>query len=151
MSARPVRIVIDTSVFIRYLIRPSEAIRHLIEEQWLRDQIIVISAPELMEELRGVLERKVIQAYIHPEDGKFLLEVLQSKAKFTPPLGVIPSYTRDSKDDKFVACAIAGQASYLITEDKDLLTLREIVSLKIVTPYELFTSSISPKTSGVKG
>ena len=135
MSSAPMRVVIDTSVFIRYLIRPGAAIQRLIEEMWLEDQISVVLAPELLAELEGVLSRNFIQLYIQPEDGEALLEVLRMKAEWLPTLGEIPAYTRDPKDDKFVACAIAAQAPFLISEDRDLLALGEIEGVRIVTPY----------------
>lgn len=135
MIASPIRVVIDTSVFIRYLIRPSAAIRRLMEELWVEGQIMVVSAPELFDELVQVLNRENIQGFIHPEEGQTLLEALQTKAEFLPSLGEVPAYTRDLKDDKFVACAIAAQVSFLISEDRDLLALGEIAGLQILTPY----------------
>ncbi len=44
------------------------------------------------------------------------------------------------KDDKFVACALIGDAAYVISEDKDLLALgvleRGLDRVRMVTPYE---------------
>ena len=136
MSSAPIRVVIDNNVFIRYLLKPSAAIRRLIEDLWLGDQILVVSAPELFQELREVLDRETIRAYIHSEEGLVLLEALQAKAEIYPALGAIPVYSRDPKDDKFIACAIIGQASFLISEDRDLLALEEIEGIQILTPYD---------------
>jgi len=133
---QPVRVVIDTNVFVRYLLRPGAATRRLIEDLWLEDKIIVVSSPELFVELRQVLDRETIRAYIHPEEGLVLLETLQSKAEFLLPLGEVPAYSRDPKDDKFVACAIAAQAAFLISEDRDLLALGSIGEIQILTPYD---------------
>ena len=94
VSHRPIRVVIDTNVFIRYLLRPSAAIRRLIEDLWLEDQVLVVSAPELFQELSDVLGREAIQALILSEDGLVLLEALQAKAELVPSLGEIPAYTR---------------------------------------------------------
>ena len=136
MSAALLRVVIDTSVFIRYLIRPSAAIRQLIEQWWLEERIQVVIAPELLAELEGVLGRKEMQAYFHPEEGQALLDILRFKAEFLPPLVSIPAFTRDPKDDKFVACALTAQAAFLISEDRDLLALGKIEGLRILTPYD---------------
>ena len=135
MIRQPVRVVIDTNVFVRYLLRPCAATRRLIEDLWLEDKIIVVSSPELFVELRQVLDRETIRAYIHPEEGLVLLETLQSKAEFLLPLGEVPAYSRDPKDDKFVACAIAARAAFLISEDRDLLALGSIGEIQILTPY----------------
>ncbi|MFN2244074.1 MAG: putative toxin-antitoxin system toxin component, PIN family, partial [Anaerolineae bacterium] len=50
-------------------------------------------------------------------------------------------YTRDPKDDKFVACALVGDANYLITEDKDLLVLQVVRDVRIMTPYDFLLAT----------
>ena len=44
--------------------------------------------------------------------------------------------SRDPKDNKFLALAVSGQADYLITGDKDLLVLKSIGAIPIVSPAE---------------
>ena len=61
------RAVVDTSVLIRYLIRPSAAIRELIEVRWLDGGIRLVTAPELIAELADVLARDYIQAVVQPK------------------------------------------------------------------------------------
>ena len=131
-----IRAVIDTSVLIRYLIKASPAIRELIEVLWLGDEVQMVSAPDLIEELEGVLQRDYIQALIQPQEGQTLLDAIYQKAKILLPLGTVPSYTRDPKDDKFIACALAGNAGYVVTVDKDILTLRSVTSVQMMTPYQ---------------
>lgn len=132
-----IRAVIDTSVLIRYLIRPSTAIRELVEASWLDDRFIMVTCPELLAELEGVLGREYIQDLIRPEEGQALLDAIALKAEVLASLGSIPPYTRDPKDDKFVACALAGGADYLVTVDQDLLVLNSLGNLRIVTPEQL--------------
>lgn len=131
-----IRVVIDTNVFIRYLLKPNPVIRYLIEEVWLNDEIVVVSAPELISELAEVLDRDYIQALITSAESQLLLSVIRLKADTLPSLGKIPTYTRDPKDDKFVACAIAGQVDYLITLDQDILVLQTLAGVRMVTPYQ---------------
>lgn len=131
-----IRAVIDTNVLIRYLIKPSAAIKELIEVYWLGDQVQMVIAPELIAELEGVLGRDDIRALIQPLEGRVLLETIYLKAEILPSLGEIPSYTRDPKDDKFIACALIGDAGYVITVDKDLLVLETLSGSRMVTTYE---------------
>ncbi len=42
-------------------------------------------------------------------------------------------YSRDSDDDKFINCAKSGGASYIVSGDKDLLVLKKIGDLEIIT------------------
>lgn len=131
-----IRAVINTSVLIRYLIKPSAAIRELIEELWLGGKVRMVTSPELIEELEGVLRRDYIQALIRPEEGKALLDAIHLVGEISPPLETIPSYTRDPKDDKFIACALAGNAEYVITVDEDILALKALANVRMVTPEE---------------
>ena len=131
-----IRAVIDTSVLIRYLIRPSSAIKELIEIRWLGDEVQMVTAPKLVEELEGVLKRDYIQALVRPEEGQALLDAIHQKAAILPSFGEVPSYTRDPKDDKLVACALAGGADYLVTVDQDILVLEAVGDVRMVTPYD---------------
>lgn len=132
-----IRAVIDTNVLIRYLLRPSAAIKDLIETWWLGDRVQMVTAPELVDELEGVLNRESMRALIRPEEGRILLDAIHQKAELLRPLGSVPVFTRDPKDDKFVACALAGSADYLVTEDKDILVLAVVGDVRILTPYDL--------------
>ena len=131
-----IRAVVDTSVLIRYLIKPSAAIQALIEEHWIGGDIEMVTAPSLIEELRGVLQRDYIEALIQTAEGQALLEAIYRKADILPRIAEVPSYTRDPKDDKFIACALAGKAEYVITVDKDLLVLGALQDVRVTTPYE---------------
>jgi hypothetical protein len=142
-----IRAVINTSVLIRYLIKPSAAIRELIEELWLGGKVQMVTSPELIEELEGVLRRDYIRALIRPEDGKALLDVIRLTGEISPPLGAIPSYTRDPKDDKFIACALVGNAGYIITVDEDVLALKTLANVRMVTPEE-FVALLKSEQAG---
>lgn len=129
-----IRAVVDTSVLIRYLIRPNAAIKEMIEEHWINGEFRMVSSPELVAELEDALSRGYLQRFIQPDEGQVLLEIIYQQAEMIPLPSEIPSYTRDAKDDKFVACAIAGRASYVVTTDADILTLGSLADVQMVTP-----------------
>lgn len=131
-----IRVVIDTNVLIRYLIRPSAAVRRLIEELWIGGLISMVSTPELVAELEAVLQRDKMRRFIVAADSEALLAALNQLAEMLPPLGEVPQYTRDPKDDKFVACALLGNVDYLVSLDQDLLVLTRVGDTPIVTPEE---------------
>jgi putative PIN family toxin of toxin-antitoxin system len=140
------RIVVDTSVLVRYLLRPSTAARSLIEDLWLQDSVTLIVSPELLAELAEVLQRPKIRRFVTAEDAAALLDAVQARAEFLPPLADIPPFTRDPKDDKFVACGLSGSAQYLVTYDDDLLVLGSIEGMQIATP-ETFVRCRQPQQS----
>ena len=82
------------------------------------------------------MQRDYIQKLIQPAEGQALLDAMRLKAEILPALGSVPSFTRDPKDDKFVACALIGNAAFVVTEDKDLLVLETLEDVRMVTPYE---------------
>jgi predicted nucleic acid-binding protein len=43
---------------------------------------------------------------------------------------------RDPHDDKFLAAAINGGATFLVTGDRDLLVLERFQDVEIITPQE---------------
>jgi len=141
----PIRVVLDTSVLVRYLIRPSAAIRELIEGLWSRDDIQMVTSPELIAELEAVLRRDTLQRFIRPEEGQALLDVLRIKAEILPPFGPIPTFTRDPKDDKFIACALAGEVECLVTVDHDILILESLGGVRMVTPHQLVRTLQDPE------
>jgi predicted nucleic acid-binding protein len=54
------------------------------------------------------------------------------------PYSVIETITicRDPKDNKILELAVSGQASYLLSSDKDLLVLHPFQGIEIVTPAD---------------
>ena len=44
---------------------------------------------------------------------------------------------RDSKDDKFLAVAVTGHATHIVTGDEDLLALNPFQGIQIVSPQVL--------------
>jgi len=145
------RAVIDTSVLIRYLIRPSAAIRELIEERWLGGDVRMVTAPELLDELVAVLARPRIRPFVAEEEGEALLGAVQALAECLPSLGAVPPICRDPDDDKFVACALAGNASHVVTTDADLLTLRELAGVRLCTPGSVSERPREHRRSGRQG
>jgi uncharacterized protein len=45
---------------------------------------------------------------------------------------------RDPEDDKFLSCALASGAAFVVTGDDDLLCLKQFETAKIIKPVELF-------------
>jgi predicted nucleic acid-binding protein len=50
-----------------------------------------------------------------------------------PTPGAVP---RDPDDDKIVACAVAADAEYLVTRDRDLLSIGTYAGIAIIGPEQ---------------
>lgn len=64
---------------------------------------------------------------------RFVSEIAQSIKPINEPL---PAVTRDPKDDYLLAYAVVGEADYLVTGDNDLLILKKVEGMKIITPRD---------------
>jgi putative PIN family toxin of toxin-antitoxin system len=124
------RVVFDTVVFVRCLINPFGLWGKLVFER-AREYRLVLSRP-VIEEIVAVLARPELAAKFRTLAGLDLRAVLDLLAQAEiVELDAVPAASRDPKDDKFLATAVAA-ADYLVTEDQDLLVLKEHAGTKIV-------------------
>lgn len=66
-----------------------------------------------------------------PIEAAAVIELLRRQSTLVTPTVRI-TRSRDPDDDKFLECAAAGGADYLVSADADLLTLREVQGIPIV-------------------
>jgi uncharacterized protein len=64
-------------------------------------------------------------------EARALVALLRRRALLVRPTVTIRR-SRDPADDKFLECAVAGEAEVLVTADADLLTLGAIEGIPIV-------------------
>ena len=65
------------------------------------------------------------------------IEELIALSEVVVPTGEAPP-CRDENDRKYLHCAVAAEADYLVTTDLDLLVLENIGSTEIVRPGHLW-------------
>jgi putative PIN family toxin of toxin-antitoxin system len=118
------RVVFDTVVFVRALLNPHSRAGRLVFDH-SNSYHLILSEPTLVE-LLEVLRRDELRGLFRSLASRDPATIVQiaSDAE-TVEIGGIPQVSRDPKDDKFLATARAGDAAYLISEDKDLLDLGE--------------------------
>ena len=66
-----------------------------------------------------------------PIAARALLVLLRRQAELVQPTATL-RLSRDPGDDKFLECAVAGRADYIVSADADLLTLRAVQGLPIL-------------------
>ncbi len=132
MATKPKpQVVIDTNVWISGLIfggNPEKIIRLFIE-----GQIIVVCAEELLSELR----RKITQRFPLFLPNLSLLEASIREDALFISLGTVQiTASRDIEDNKFIETALTGQASFIVSGDKDLTDIGSFQSINILKPKE---------------
>ena len=93
---------------------------------------------EILEEAQGVLldeERRHCQRYHYPnEEAIHFIEGLRVFADLVTDLPPVSVVIRDPNDDMVVATAERAQAAYIVTRDKDLLSLHHYEGITMITP-----------------
>jgi len=123
------RVVIDTNIFITFLI--GRLSRTLLEKIKTKEIELVISE-DLLEELIETVNRPRFRGIFSKEDVKDLFVLIEERAiKVRPAKKVYDC--RDPKDNIVLECALVGKAHYIVTGDKDLLVLHPYRGIEVIT------------------
>ena len=127
MSNR-LRLVLDTNVFLVALLKHHKY--WWVFESILENRFHLLVSNEILFEYH----EKCVEKYgaeLSKEKLDFLLEF--SNVELVTPYFQWKLIEADPDDDKFVDCAIAGQADFIITHDKHFQALRHISFPKVNT------------------
>lgn len=133
MPNEPIRVVFDTVVFVRGLINPRGRWGVLLFDRAPSYRLVV--SPHTVAEALEVLRRPAVVRLFRPvaDRNPAAVEALLVGAETVDiDVATMPRVSRDAKDDKFLATAVAGSAEYIVSEDDDLLVLREHNGIAIV-------------------
>jgi putative PIN family toxin of toxin-antitoxin system len=128
------RVVLDTNVVISAtLIRGGNEDRIL--RAWQHGAFELVLSPEILDELGRALFYEKLRKFrwMNEGDVALLLQLLTQESVFVPGKVRITA-SRDPEDDKFLAAAVEGKAAYVVTGDKDLLSLKHYRGARIITP-----------------
>jgi len=126
------RAVFDANVLVAAYLTEGLCARLLHRAR--RQQFELITCPHILKECRDNLKKLTSPL---PEVLKAAIEQLQAIAlTVTPAPGQIPRICRDPTDNIVLGCALAAQADYLVTGDRDLLDLHPFPNVPIVSPRD---------------
>jgi putative PIN family toxin of toxin-antitoxin system len=128
-----VKVVVDTNVLVSALLfggKPGKLI-----PLWQRGTIRPLASKEIIDEYLRVLTYPKFK--LSEEDIHFLLyhEILP----YFEVINVHPGpriIRKDPADDKFIRCALAGKAKFIISGDHHLLALKSYQKIKILSPSD---------------
>lgn len=137
MAKNKARIIIDTNVWISFLI--GKSLSGLIDHQQA-SKIRIILSNEQLDELVIVLSRPKFHKYFSKvQILQFLdlIEVVSDIIEITSEIEIC----RDPKDNFLLAMAKDGKADYIVTGDFDLLVLGSFEDTKIID-YQSFDKEV---------
>ncbi|MFN8454751.1 MAG: putative toxin-antitoxin system toxin component, PIN family [Anaerolineae bacterium] len=108
---------------------------------WQAHKFNLVISTELLAELEAVIARPNTQRFLPFGRGQRSVARVRQRALFVVPASNAP-HCRDPKDDVVIATAVAAQAEFIITADRDLRdddNLRQILTQNNICPT---TSSI---------
>lgn len=128
-----IRAVIDTNVLVSAMISPdgNESLLVMAINQGL---VMPCISPEILKEYSDVLLRP--RFGFPAEEVSALLDLFRRRGELLdpPPIaGVSP----DPGDDKFIACAAAGKADFLVTGNKQHFPQSQDIGARVVNAAEL--------------
>ena len=123
------KVIIDTNVVVSAALRdrdPETIILFVVEQpdfQW------IVSDP-IVEEYKEVLAR---EKFALPIDLLQRWHKVFEALTTTVEVDVEVDFPRDRQDAKFLECALASEAEYLITGDKDFSEAQKMISTTIIS------------------
>jgi uncharacterized protein len=128
MANKPDRIVLDTNIFIYFLISDSF---HKLDKKLKNNDIKLLFSEELLSEFLQVVSRPKFKKYFSDKDVTNLLNDLHNYADLIDVHSQVNA-CRDKKDNFLLALCVDGKADFLITGDEDLLVLKKFKKTSIV-------------------
>lgn len=127
------RIVLDSSALIAAAISRAGVCAELLEDVLTHHELVI--SDFITHELR----RKLRDKFNFPEsEVRQLQRFLGKVATAVVPADLPTDVCRDPADIPVLGTAVAGNASILVTVDKDLLTIREFQGIAIIKPGEFW-------------
>jgi uncharacterized protein len=121
------RIVIDTNVYISAIFWGGKPRKVL--ELGRNGHISIFTSSEIQTEIETKLKTKF------GIEEREVAQILLDYAMFTlpiKPLEKISVIDADPDDDKFIECAVAAKAGYIVSGDKHLLDLKNYRGIQII-------------------
>jgi putative PIN family toxin of toxin-antitoxin system len=122
------RVVLDTNVLVGSAYAPASASRQIVDA-CLRGELIPVLSPALKQEYDHILPRA-----IRTGDPAETLQRLLEQAAWVEPAQTPRVVPEDPQDDKLVAAGLAARVEAIITNDRHLLALDPLGTIRILRP-----------------
>ncbi|HOG29001.1 MAG TPA: putative toxin-antitoxin system toxin component, PIN family [Vicinamibacterales bacterium] len=129
------RAVLDANVFVSAAIHPDGPPGRIIEQFLRADAFTLVLSEAIVDEIMRALTYPKVLKYVRRDlDPGLWMEDLAVLADFVLPPAQAHGVSDDPDDDKYLAAAIAGRASLVVSGDPHLLAVEAYEGVRIVTP-----------------
>ncbi|MFQ5595667.1 MAG: putative toxin-antitoxin system toxin component, PIN family [Anaerolineae bacterium] len=131
-----IRAVVNTDVLISGLL---SGIGHAgeIVDRWLAGEFTLLTSDQILSECERILAHPTLQQDLRLDNlpKEDLMALLRDRSEITEvPRSGSPVMVANPFDEVVLASAVAGHADHLVTEEENLLALREYEGVVIVSP-----------------
>ncbi len=129
------RAVLDANVLVSALLSP-KGVPAKVLTAWQVEQFHLVLSERVLDEIGRVLRYpRIARRHRWSEERlQGFLEDLAHLAIMTPGAAHLAVIAEDPPDDRYLECAIEGEAEYIVSGDQHLLELGEYQGIKIVMP-----------------
>jgi putative PIN family toxin of toxin-antitoxin system len=123
------KIVLDANIFLSSFFwggNPRKVLERAINKT---DELFITD--EILNEIGEVIRRQKFHA--GKNEVEYFLKSIEEISGKIVTTKRIKKGSRDKTDNKYIECAIAGNADYIISGDNDLLDLKKFKNIKIIT------------------
>lgn len=132
------RAVINPNLLVSYLLTHRGPIAKLIDTHLAQENYTLLGCIQLLEELDRVLQYSKFQRYFDDKTRLRFVALVAALSHMVDVPDEVPQLVRDPKDDYLIACALIGKADFLVSGDKDVLDLKTVKTVKMVTAKQFF-------------
>ena len=123
------KVVIDTNILVSAVLKgrvPRDVLQFIFDNpdwQWIASEEIVVEYKEVLSRRKFKLTDEVICEWVEIIDTFIIIIDVNLEVDFPT----------DRKDEKFLACAMAAEADFLITGDSDFNQAQTLVNTTIIS------------------
>lgn len=130
------RVVLDTNVLVSGVIASGHSARILDSAR--QNKITLVTSPHLLAEFNDVISRRrITRKYSDAAvDAQILLDFMRASCVIVSGIPQGEGVSRDQDDDFVLACAVDGEADYIVSGDPHLLDLKKYKGVLILSPRE---------------
>ncbi|MFH1408420.1 MAG: putative toxin-antitoxin system toxin component, PIN family [Nanoarchaeota archaeon] len=140
-NSEKLKVVLDTNVIVSAAFHhnriPASILRLVIKRK-----IINYVTVSMIKELLQVFKRPAILQRITEKDLDYVKNAILAISVGITPLEYFHIINEDPDDNKFIDCAIASGAKYIISGDRQLLNIKQFRDIRICSPTEFVSEHL---------
>lgn len=134
------RVVLDANIFVSALISDKGNPARIIN-RWLAGEFdLLVSRPIVDEILKVTGYERIQNKYAKVGENRLeFVALVEENSIWAEPSETIDIVSADESDNRYIECAVTGNAQYIVSGDQHLLDIGDYQGIIIVTPAMFIT------------